>query len=64
MCREARKLGEATLQLRDLQADLVWKHGLDFDFVRKESATLFDPNQMERCEQLIRTNMKKQGIRL
>jgi len=55
-CKEAVNAGLKSRELRDLQYDLVWKHNLDFDFVRKEYAPIFDPNQAERCELLIKNN--------
>jgi hypothetical protein len=50
--------------LRQLQHDLVWKYDLDFDFVRKEWATILEPtvSQAELCENLIKKNKEKAAV--
>jgi hypothetical protein len=47
---------DAQRELQALHHKLVWKHHLEFDFVRKEWATILDPSpeQQELCERLAR----------
>jgi hypothetical protein len=52
-------------ELSELQRELVWEHDLDFDFVRKEVATILDPSPREAqsCDELIKQNKLKAGWR-
>ena len=45
----------AHLELSKLQQELVWEEGLDFDFVRKEYASILNPSSAELglCERNI-----------
>lgn len=54
---EVARAGQAQRDLRDLHSRLVWEHGLDWDFVRREWATLLDPSpvQAARCDELVKT---------
>jgi len=58
-CSEIAELAALYLSLQKLQYSLVWEHQLDFDFVRKEYATILDPDpsQLSLCESLISKNM-------
>ncbi len=46
------------LELRQLQSELVWTYDLDFDFVRREYATILDPSPhtAQLCNSLVEKN--------
>jgi hypothetical protein len=62
---EAVAVGQLHVALRDLVSALVWTHNLDFDFVRREQAIILDPSptQLQRCDNLIEQNKKKQKVK-
>lgn len=51
---DVNRASKAQEDLFDLQHELVWKHGLEFDFVRREWAVILDPSDEERirCDKL------------
>jgi hypothetical protein len=52
---EVARAAKAQNDLIDLQSMLVWEKGLDFDFVRREWATILDPRPVEQdlCDKLV-----------
>jgi hypothetical protein len=57
-CPEAAKLAELYKELRQLTFDLIWKHNIDPDFVRREYAVIMDPKQKDFCDNIIRNKHK------
>lgn len=54
---DAARASEAQRDLSALHAQLVWEHGLDWDFVRREWAAILDPNpaEIQRYDRVIAT---------
>ncbi|AVK76271.1 hypothetical protein pneo_cds_664 [Pandoravirus neocaledonia] len=52
---DAARASKAQRDLSALHAQLVWEHGLDWDFVRREWAAILDPNpaEVQRHDQVI-----------
>jgi hypothetical protein len=57
------RAANAQRDLRDLHAKLVWEHHLEFDFVRREWATILDPSpaEAELCERLVAQAAAREG---
>jgi hypothetical protein len=57
------RAANAQRDLRDLHAKLVWEHHLEFDFVRREWATILDPRhaEAELCERLVAQAAAREG---
>ncbi|AVK77353.1 hypothetical protein pmac_cds_665 [Pandoravirus macleodensis] len=62
---DAARAAKAQRDLSALHAQLVWQHGLDWDFVRREWATILDPNPVEiqRYDQVIADKKALSAIR-
>nr|UDO47339.1 hypothetical protein [Pandoravirus massiliensis] len=52
---DAARAAKAQRDLSTLHAQLVWEHGLDWDFVRREWAAILNPNpaEIQRYDQVI-----------
>lgn len=59
--REGYETAKALKELVELQTELVWKDDLDFDFVRREVATILDPSPRQAllCDNLVSKNQLK-----